>query len=203
MLFTRFLRDLKARTFADKLPDGWVGLSTYLLDRVYLDHDTAWCDDIATLGIQEGPLGLLDSAAATAVGHSAGRTWGEIHFLAMQHPLASVPVVGTLLDLSFGPWPWGGTPGTLWASFYRQRGDSSCVSIVGPSLRFVVDFADPDAATLVLPAGNSGNPASPHFFDFFERYRTGEDWVVPFSREAVARSTVSTLTLAPAAVAGE
>ena len=120
-----------------------------------------------------------------------------MHTLTMRHPMAIVPVVSDLLGLQHGPWPWSGSPGSLNSSFYVTANDTTFNCIVGPSWRFVIDFADVDAATMVLPAGNSGNPMSPHFFDFNKMWRDGERWTVPFSREKVYERAVSTLTLRP------
>jgi penicillin amidase len=83
------------------------------------------------------------------------------------------------------------------SSFFVRENDTTFTSIVGPSWRLVIDFADVDAATMVLPAGNSGNPVSEHFFDFHEMWKSGERWNVPFSRERVFARAVSTLTLTP------
>ncbi len=120
-----------------------------------------------------------------------------MHTLTMRHPMAAVPVVNSILNLKFGPWPHSGSPGSLNASFYSRRDDTTYTCIVGPSWRFVIDFADVDAATMVLPAGNSGNPMSPHFFDFNQMWRNGERWTVPFSRDKVLARAVSILSLQP------
>ena len=120
-----------------------------------------------------------------------------MHTLTMRHPMAAVPVLSGLLGLQRGHWSWGGTHGTLNKSYYRARNDTTYQCLVAPSWRFVIDFADVDAATMVLPAGNSGNPMSSHFFDFNEMWRNGERWTVPFSRDKVLARAMSTLTMQP------
>ena len=50
----------------------------------------------------------------------------------------------------------------------------------GPSERFVADLAQPSASTLVLPLGESGNPASPWFLNQFPAWLGTETYVLPF-----------------------
>ena len=100
-----------------------------------------------------------------------------------------------LLKLKFGPWKWQGTAGTMNASFYKETDNSHFKSFVGPSWRFVIDFSNIDKATMVLPAGNSGNPYSEHFFDFNEMWQKGDRWQVPITYNEVKKRAVSSLVL--------
>ena len=118
----------------------------------------------------------------------------------MRHPLAVIPILGSLLDLSYGPWPRSGTAGTLNASFFRETEDHHFQTFVAPSWRFVIDFDDIDVATMVLPAGVSGNPASPHFADFIDLWKSGKYWIVPFSQNIVESQARTTLILNPGGV---
>ena len=194
-LVLTFLSKLSELTFEDELGELESGISTITLDRIYNSADSAWFDNINTPERIETREELLASAAEAAVGLMGEKTWGEMQTLTMRHPMASVPLVSSILDLEYGPWPWSGTAGTLNASYFRQTSDTTFRSIVGPSWRFVLDFANVDQATMVLPAGNSGNPMSPHFFDFNEMWQKGERWSVPFSEDKVRERAVSTLTL--------
>ena len=194
-LVLTFLSKLSELTFEDELGELESGISTITLDRIYNSADSAWFDNINTPERIETREELLASAAEAAVGLMGEKTWGEVQTLTMRHPMASVPLVSSILDLEYGPWPWSGTAGTLNASYFRQTSDTTFRSIVGPSWRFVLDFANVDQATMVLPAGNSGNPMSPHFFDFNEMWQKGERWSVPFSEDKVRERAVSTLTL--------
>jgi len=140
---------------------------------------------------------MIRSALQKAVQTGQGKTWGQLQSLTMKHPLSVVPLLSGLLDLQNGPFPWGGTPGTLNASFYfpDEEREGHFNSVIGPSWRPVIDFSDIDGATMVLPAGNSGNPASPHFMDFFPLWRSGARWNVPFHYEKVKENAVNTLIL--------
>jgi len=60
-----------------------------------------------------------------------------------------------------------------------------------------VDLADLDRSIGVLPAGVSGNPASPHWSDQFPLWIAGEHHPLPFTRPAVEAAAVATLRLLP------
>ena len=61
----------------------------------------------------------------------------------------------------------------------------------GQSMRFVVDFADPDATTLVLPLGTSGHLGSPHRTDQLR------DWLRGRSRRGTAPGSTRRRSVPP------
>ena len=63
----------------------------------------------------------------------------------------------------------------------------------GPSQRFTVDPYDPEHATMVIPYGQSGNPASPWYMDQFPSWYSGRPLPLPFSSTG-AGSHLLTLT---------
>ena len=192
-----FLMRLGPAVFADELGEGSEGLGTAAVDQVFFGGDSTWLDDRTTAGRIENRYEIAGRALREALDIARGRTWGEMQTLQMRHPMADAPVIGGLIDLAFGPWPWGGTSGTLNSSFCRQPEPGRFETIVGPSWRFILDFADVEGALMVLPAGNSGHPLSPHFFDFNESWRNGRYWNVPIGRDRVYRRAASLLRLAP------
>lgn len=123
-----------------------------------------------------------------------GRTWGEACTLLVKHPLGRIKVVAPVFNR--GPFPAWGDPGTLNANFYSYHEESqSFRAHVGPSMRFVLDWADVDAFTLTGALGQSGHVRSPHYDDFLPMMRKGEAWNVPFTREKVFAKKTSVLTL--------
>ncbi len=181
-----FIRHLKLASHASLVGDSLArGVRTiWLEDEIF--GENAAPDDSTLL-----------SAMKNAVGDLGNNRWGDINSLAMQHPFAEVPVVSSILELRKGPWPWAGSSGTLNAAFAVPTKDGSFRTIVAPSMRFIVDFAKIDEATLVLPAGESGNPMSDHFFDFFPLWESGRRWNLPFTHEQVIAHSVQTLILTP------
>lgn len=185
-----FLEHLPGALFDDRFGAHAGGIGRFTADQVFFDTASA----VVT---PEQRRDAAREAMRRALSDTGGRSLGERQTLTMRHPMAGVPILGRLLGLSRGPWPRGGTAGTLNSAFSRQQSDGSFDIVAGPSWRFVIDFANVDSAIMVLPAGNSGNPMSPHFFDCFERWRSGEYFTVPFTRESVEAAAASTLRLVP------
>jgi len=71
-----------------------------------------------------------------------------------------------------------------------------------PSWRAVYDLADLDRSVGVLPAGNSGNPASPHWNDQSAMWLAGETHPLPFTEPAVESATVALARLVPGTISG-
>ena len=134
-------------------------------------------------------------AMREAIPVANGRTWGEACTLEVRHPLARIKM---LESWNRGPFPAAGDHGSLNANFHSfDRATNSFRSRVGPSMRFVLDWADVDAFTLTAALGQSGNPVSKHYDDFLEMTRRGEAWTVPFTRARVYEMKVSSLRLTP------
>lgn len=113
---------------------------------------------------------FLKGAAAEAVAALEKRygtdrskwSWGEANRLSARHPLGYVPGLSWLFD---PPRPvQSGAPGTP-----RAASPS-----FGQSLRWIVDWGEPQAATLVVPFGASGHVGSPHRLDQHPSWRTGD-----------------------------
>ena len=59
------------------------------------------------------------------------------------------------------------------------------------------DLSNPDATTLNVVLGQSGNPISPWFMDQFQDWLHGRTYPIPFSPAATQAATTHTLTLTP------
>ena len=64
------------------------------------------------------------------------------------------------------------------------------------------DLADLDRSVGVLPTGNSGNPASPHWKDQAALWLAGETHPLPFTGAAVSSATVKLARLVPGTISG-
>ena len=123
---------------------------------------------------------------------------GAIQHLTIRHPMADNPILDRWLRLSRGPIPIGGDPGSLNVSYAMFDQDSATLrSCAGASMRYVMDWSDPDAFTLNLTVGQSGHPLSPHFDNFLPDFLEGIPWTVPWSREAVEARIQTQMNLTP------
>jgi len=188
-----WLADLNEEIFGDEI--GRPVPRTYL-ETVLARPDSPWYDDVRTPRVETRD-DILNRSMERAFAEVRTRTWGQLAHLIFRHPMARVPVVGTLLRLQRGPFPWGGSPGSLNANFDRRDAQRGFVQRNSPAWRQIVDFGDLDNAVMSMPAGQSGNPMSPHFFDFWPLWRTGSYWKVPITRERVEERLSSTFVLEP------
>jgi penicillin amidase len=180
--------------FEDELGDQW-DTGRVLLDEALTTGIAI--DDRRTPRV-ESLTEISAHAMREAIPLVAGRTWGEVCTLTVQHPLARVTVLDWLLNLNRGPFPASGDPGSLSANFYSvDEGATSFRARVGPSMRFVLDWSDPDTFTLTGALGQSGNPFSPHYDDFLDMAQRGASWNVPFTRERVFAKKTSLLVMKP------
>jgi len=194
---------LKEKTFEDEFSELVSELQNRLLFRdrnfyrIYIDNEDSWFDDKRTAGKVETRDEIAIMAMEDALTTVGDRIWGDFQSVTMSHPLAAVPVLSSLLSLQHGPFPRAGTSGSLnnSSSIWNQK--DSFYTQGGPSWRFIIDFENIDQAQMVIPAGQSGNPLSPHFFDFYDLWESGEYWTVPFTKEKVEERAISKLKLIP------
>jgi penicillin amidase len=131
----------------------------------------------------------LRAALDEAIDEAGERTWGEIHTLVLAHPLARIPGLDAVFTAA--SLPYGGDDATIaQGAMDALRGHRPAVI---PSWRAVWDLGDLERSTTVVPAGVSGNPASPHWADQSSLFAAGEAKPAGF-----ATATVSTLTMTPA-----
>ncbi|MGB7212605.1 MAG: penicillin acylase family protein [Gemmatimonadales bacterium] len=195
-LYAYWRRDLTRELFEDELGARWQegeplvdGVISGNVKEIIDDHRTSEVEDAADISAR---------AFTSAIDEARGRTLGQVQTLTVRHPLAVVSLLDRWLHLTRGPYPMGGDPTTLDASYRTyDAGTGTFRVIVGPSMRFVLDWAHPDDFSMTIPLGESGNPLSPHFDDFLGIHSAGGRWIVPFSRDSVASSAVSTLRLEP------
>lgn len=174
------------------------------LERLLLGRlDPVWFDDVGTPDVVETRQQITSAALAAAWADGTARwgedvaqwSYGELHTLTLRHPAGSAPLVGGFFNR--GPIPMVGSATTVAAFGGGWRDDRQPVSY-GPSMRWLVDLANPDGGLAVLPGGQSGHPWDEHYDDQLQPYLDGELHTVAWSEEAIAAATVSTLTLEPA-----
>jgi penicillin amidase len=125
---------------------------------------------------------------------ASGWGWGRLRTLTLRHPMGDQPMLASSFNL--GPVPF---PGDCTTPLQAASGPLNTFGNPGflPNLRAVIDLAEPDAGQWILAGGQSGNPCSPHYRDMFPLWLAGESVPIPFTPDAVARASVTTLTLQP------
>jgi penicillin amidase len=209
--------DLRADSMAAAVYQTWLGTIAARVLNVEADPETfaayfAWreaftCSALpALLEGDEPPAGgrwddLLAGALEDALADLRARLgedpaawrWGALHLVRFAHPLARLPLVGTLFVAA--EHELGGDEQTVLQAGVDARLGFDAVVI--PSWRVVVDLADVDRTAAVLTTGQSGNPVSPHWNDQTELWARGELRSCPFTRPAVEAAAERSLTLRP------
>jgi penicillin amidase len=196
------LADLES-TEATLFHTWWRTLRTLYREHYYEGKSGYFPDRILEKALEgeiQGDLALppeLPSEAAEAAAEFSDLPWGEAHQLILDHPMSSVPVLGTILRFGRSGIPRVGGPYSVnVASFGGNRPPFRVT--YGPSQRHVVDMADPDGSGgFILPGGESGYPANPHSFDQLTLWREGRLWLLPTSRVGVEHRSVARVDLVP------
>ncbi len=141
--------------------------------------------------------------ALQSVMHRLGRggsspkswAWGRLRQLMLRHPLGKhSKLLGRIFNL--GPAPCGGDTNTI-NQASAQPLDPLASPLIIASMRAVIDVGEWGNSRFVLPAGQSGNPFSPHYSDLFPLWQRGEGVPIAWTADEVREATVETLELTP------
>ncbi|MFE8017074.1 penicillin acylase family protein [Streptomyces antibioticus] len=123
-------------------------------------------------------------------------SWGRLHRLFLKNQTLGTSGPGFIqYVLNRGPWKLGGGEAAVDATGWNAAGGYGVVWV--PSMRMVVNLADPDKSKWINLTGASGHAFSAHYTDQTGKWAKGEllDWA--FSKKAVEESTSDTLLLKP------
>jgi len=208
-LYEAFEHHLWRRTFADEMDDPlferfyeWAGAEKPAgLYTVIADRESRWFDDITTVERREtrDDIFLLairdaDDQLQSEFGSGAARNWDRVHAARFTHPLASIAFpFRWLFNPPIAPIEGDGTT-VMRVSWNRL---APFAAWEHPSWRQVFDVGNWDASRVSMPAGQSGHPMSPFYFDQNDIWRAGAYRTQPFSRSAVSTAARHRLLLVP------
>jgi penicillin amidase len=197
------------RTFVDEMElplfttfYEWAGAEKHAGIYSLLDDPTnKWWDDILTVEKTETRDDVFLTAAQDAeinlqneYGGESRRLWDQIHGARFPHVVGNVAFPLRWL-FSRGPVPVQGDGTTVMRMSYdRLRGFGAWEH---PSWRQLFEVGNWDESRVILPAGQSGHPFSPFYFDQNEMWREGQYRRQPFSRNAVSAASRHRLLLVP------
>jgi penicillin amidase len=149
-----------------------------------------WCDDRTTPEREDCGVVLaraLDAALADLqrrYGADPGQwQWGRAHFANGEHrPLGMLAVIGKFFNVEVA------SPGDAYTLNHGKpeiREEPPYANRLAPSYRAIYDFADLDRSLYIQSTGQSGNPFSPFYRSFAERWAAAEYIRIPTQREAI------------------
>ena len=120
--------------------------------------------------------------------------WGDLHQIALRHPLsAHLPDdIRRLADV--GPAERGGSGDTVGNTSYGDDFNQRS----GASFRMVIDVGNWDASVAMNNPGQSGDPRNPHYRDLFEPWAADQAFPLLYTRPAILEAAEARIELIPA-----
>lgn len=118
--------------------------------------------------------------------------WGKLHTVTMKHPFhGRLGILDKYIDI--GPYSIGGSGTTVFNTEYSFNNPYEMN--LGPSMRFLYDFAQPGEFYLILTTGQSGNVLSDHYKDMVEMWLTGKYIRVSLNENEIKNSGYNLMIL--------
>jgi penicillin amidase len=179
--------------------------------RMLSDSTNSWYDIISTPKI-ESKNEIIRKSLSDALAdleNNFGKEiqnwqWGNVHKAAFKHAFSGA---SSLLDkfINIGPFNIGGDGTTLFNTEYPFSDGSQLYSlfnhnqfdnVLGPTMRFIYDFAAPNEFHMVLSTGQSGNVMSDHYRDMSEMWLRGKYVTVRTDVQSIESSKNKLLRIA-------
>ena len=160
---------------------GWYAANLVALENVqltftYLGKEAAWTNAVGLMGPDP-----------------ADWRWGALHQVRIQHPLSRIPAIAA----AFPPIEGGGSGGDSYTVMARWIRSSGWNVGGGASYLQVIDVGGWDNSLMLNLPGQSNDPRSPHYRDFYDPWIRGELKPMLFSRSAVDASAARRTYLRP------
>ena len=159
-----------------------------------------WFDDVKT-GVKESRDDIIRKSLIDAIaelnsslgGEMKTWQWGTIHRVLFEHPFGKKKPLDHVFNV--GPFPAGGSATTV------NKADFSLASpfyfVAGPSMRLVVDLANPQSAFMAITLGQSGQPLNNHYDDQTALWLNGGYDKVTINWDEIRRNNWDRLELNP------
>ncbi|MCB9219054.1 MAG: penicillin acylase family protein [Ignavibacteriales bacterium] len=207
-LYTVFFQYLMKNIFEDEMGEKLLNEYIFLANIPYrvvpklLDHNTSdWFDNISTETVENRDE-IIRKSFIDAIEYLEKNIdpdikfwqWGKIHQVTFKHFFHGVSgFLDQLLDI--GPFEIGGDGTTVFNTEYSLT--KPFENKLGPSMRYIYDFANPDEFEFILPTGQSGHFFSDHYKDMTQKWLNGEYLKMNTNLDSIKNSNYKLLTLFP------
>ena len=149
------------------------------------------CDDVIAAALKAA---LTDLEKRYGADRSRWR-WGPAHYAAGEHrPFGLVPGIASFFNIEV---PSPGDPYTLNRGMVEFGEDPPFANHGASTYRAIYDFADLEHSLYIQTTGQSGNPFSPYYRSFAERWAKVDYIEIPTRREVLAKEALGTWRLTP------
>ncbi len=196
-IFTAWWYYLVEDLFKDDLGKDW-RIGRFIAEEVLTDTVESIIDNKFTKSHRETIVDISADALDSVLTKFGKVKLGEISVQKLIHPLGTVGILNTWMNFNRGPYPIGGDNSTIDANFNAfNPKEKEFEAVIGPSMRYLLDWSKPDGFLIIGNLGQSGNPFSKHYDDFLPFMQKGKYWNVPFTKLAVEKKTESSFFLFP------
>ncbi|HBZ22343.1 MAG TPA: hypothetical protein DEO60_14515, partial [Bacteroidales bacterium] len=203
-IFEFLSKSLANNLLGDELEELFVQLpgsiKDYYIYRILETGADRWVDDINTPSNETLDEIILKSfkdgvkTLSETYGTDVNKwTWGSVHRISLDHPLATVKIIDRIFKLSSGKVGVGGSNHTVCPYTYKE----GFIVTDGASERHIFNTANWDESYTVIPTGASGIPSSEFYLSQTNTYLNGGFYKDAFSDGAVKAAAKYTLKLIP------
>lgn len=208
-LFALFNARLLHNLYDDQMPEDYTATNHQLFPATQLlnQPDNEWWDDATTPDVVEQRDDILIRSFEEAVAQGREQLgsdfekwqWGTLHTATfVSNPLGAsgIDLIEQLVNR--GPVATGGGSDSVNATGWNPASGNFAVGGL-PSMRMIVDVGDFENSVSIHTTGQSGHPASPHYSDMIDPWRTIQYHPMRWSRRTVEAAAADRLILSPAA----
>ncbi|MFO7525338.1 MAG: penicillin acylase family protein [Ignavibacteriaceae bacterium] len=195
-IYSTFLMNLLKNTYYDELGKELYNQFVFIANvpfrsilQVLENPDSPWFDNLNTREKETRDMILRKSFAdaLTELENKLGKNvanwqWGNLHKVIFKHSFSGQ---ASIIDnfINIGPFSVGGDGTTLFNTEYPFSEPNKEIgllnhehyeNILGPQIRFICDYNNPDEFYLILSTGQSGNIMSNHYSDMTQLWLEGK-----------------------------
>jgi penicillin G amidase len=218
-IFLTFFDKLMKNIYLDEIGEDLFNQYVFLANVPYRNvlellekPNSAWFDNVNTKEIEtrddiirKSLTDALDELETTISKDVTDWQWGSLHTVTFKHAFSGV---SWILDevINIGPYEISGDGTTIFNTeypFYEsiekyplfRHKPFECE--LGPSMRFIYDFAKPDEFYLILTTGQSGNIFSDHYKDQTDLFLSGKYMKLKTDEKSIEAQQNTLLRLLP------
>jgi len=202
VFFNQLLKNIFQDEMGEKLFKDYIFIANVpyrTVQKLLAEKYSSWFDNLSTENYETrddiirqsmvDALAYLEENVSTEI---ADWQWGRIHKVKFKHFFAGK---NNFIDniINIGPFEIGGSGTTIFNTEYSLSRPYQ--NKLGPSMKYIFDFANKDVLQMILPTGQSGHFLSEHYSDMTNSWLKGKYYEVNTNEILVRNSNYKKLVL--------